>query len=80
MKTDDIEIIGATENNLKNVSLTIPKNKLVVFAGISGSGKSSLVFDTLAVESNREWQNTYSLYIRKKCHIINDLPSHKLKI
>ncbi|WP_334341875.1 excinuclease ABC subunit UvrA [Companilactobacillus sp. HBUAS56275] len=66
MKTDTIEVIGANENNLKNINLNIPKNKLVVFAGISGSGKSSLVFDTLAVESNREWQSSYSLYIRNK--------------
>lgn len=66
MKADSIEVVGANENNLKNVSLDIPKNKLVVFAGVSGSGKSSLVFDTLAVESNREWQSSYSLYIRNK--------------
>lgn len=66
MKTDAIEVIGANENNLKDIDLKIPKNKLVVFAGVSGSGKSSLVFDTLAVESNREWQSSYSLYIRNK--------------
>lgn len=66
MKNDQIQIFGANENNLKNIDLTIPKNKLVVFAGVSGSGKSSLVFDTLAVESNREWQNSYSLYLRNK--------------
>ena len=51
--TDDIEIIGASENNLKHIDLTIPKGKLVVFAGVSGSGKSSLAFDTVAVESSR---------------------------
>ena len=66
MSSDQIEIFGAHENNLKDIDLTIPKNKLVVFAGVSGSGKSSLVFDTLAVESNREWQNSYSLYLRNK--------------
>lgn len=66
MKSDAIEVVGANENNLKNINLDIPKNKLVVFAGVSGSGKSSLVFDTLAVESNREWQSSYSLYIRNK--------------
>ena len=54
---DNIEVIGASENNLKHVSVSIPKNKLVAFAGVSGSGKSSLVFDTIAVESNREWQH-----------------------
>ena len=54
--TDDIRIADAYENNLKHVSLTIPKGKLVVFAGVSGSGKSSLAFDTIAVESSRQWQ------------------------
>ena len=44
---DDIEIIGASENNLKHINVTIPKGKLVVFAGVSGSGKSSLAFDTI---------------------------------
>ena len=48
--TDEIRIADAYENNLKHVSLTIPKGKLVVFAGVSGSGKSSLAFDTIAVE------------------------------
>lgn len=66
MSSDQIEVYDAHENNLKNINLTIPKDKLVVFAGVSGSGKSSLVFDTLAVESNREWQNSYSLYLRNK--------------
>ena len=61
---DEIKISGASENNLKDVSLTIPKGKLVVFAGVSGSGKSSLAFGTIAVESARQWQNNYSLYIR----------------
>ena len=66
MNHDDIEIIDAYENNLKHVSLNLPKNKLVVFAGVSGSGKSSLAFDTLAVESSREWQASYPLYLRNK--------------
>ncbi len=66
MNDDIIKITGAAENNLKDVSLTIPKGKLVVFAGVSGSGKSSLAFGTIAVESAREWQNNYSLYIRNK--------------
>ena len=64
--TDNIEIIGASENNLKHINVTIPKGKLVVFAGVSGSGKSSLVFDTVAVESNREWQQSYPLFLRNK--------------
>ena len=63
---DNIEIIGASENNLKHVNVTIPKGKLVVFAGVSGSGKSSLAFDTVAVESNREWQQSYPLFLRNK--------------
>ena len=64
--TDRIEIIGAAENNLKHINVTIPKGKLIVFAGISGSGKSSLAFDTIAVESEREWQQSYPLFLRNK--------------
>lgn len=63
---DAVEIIGAAENNLKNFDVTIPKNQLVVFAGVSGSGKSSLAFDTIAVESNRQWQENYPLFLRNK--------------
>lgn len=63
---DDIEVINASENNLKHVNVTIPKGKLVVVAGVSGSGKSSLVFDTIAVESEREWQQSYPLFLRNK--------------
>ena len=65
-RTDNIEIIGASENNLKHIDVTIPKGKLVVFAGVSGSGKSSLAFDTVAVESEREWQQSYPLFLRNK--------------
>ena len=65
-ETDNIEIIGASENNLKHVDVTIPKGQLVVFAGVSGSGKSSLAFDTVAVESEREWQQSYPLFLRNK--------------
>lgn len=65
-RTDNIEIIGARENNLKHINVTIPKGQLVVFAGVSGSGKSSLAFDTIAVESSREWQSSYPLYLRNK--------------
>lgn len=63
---DSIEILGASENNLKHINVTIPKGKLVVFAGVSGSGKSSLAFDTVAVESSREWQQSYPLFLRNK--------------
>jgi excinuclease UvrABC ATPase subunit len=48
---DKIVIKGLRQNNLKNISIEIPKNKLVVFTGVSGSGKSSIVFDTIAAES-----------------------------
>ncbi len=60
----DIIIKGARENNLKNVSLTIPRNKITVFTGVSGSGKSSLVFDTIATETQRQMNETYSAFIR----------------
>ena len=63
---DAIGIIGAAENNLKQISAAIPKGKLVVLAGVSGSGKSSLAFDTIAVESSRQWQASYPLYLRNK--------------
>ena len=63
---DQIEILGASENNLKHIDVTIPKGKLVVFAGVSGSGKSSIAFDTVAVESSREWQQSYPLFLRNK--------------
>ena len=63
---DYIEIIGVSENNLKHFNIKIPKGKLVVLAGVSGSGKSSLAFDTIAVESSRQWQEGYSYYLRNK--------------
>ena len=53
MTQEYIEIKGARENNLKNVSLKIPKRKITIFTGVSGSGKSSLVFDTIAMEAQR---------------------------
>lgn len=65
-KMDDfIKIIGARENNLKNVSLTIPRNKLVVFTGLSGSGKSSLAFDTIFAEGQRRYMESLSSYARQ---------------
>ncbi len=66
MTADNIGVSGAYENNLQHVDVEIPKGKLVVFAGVSGSGKSSLVFDTIGVESAREWQQSYPLYVRNK--------------
>ena len=59
-----IEIIGAREHNLKNVSLTLPRNKLIVITGISGSGKSSLAFDTLYEEGQRRYMESFSAYAR----------------
>lgn len=61
-----IEVVDARENNLDHVSLRILKNQLVVFAGVSGSGKSSLVFDTIAVEAMRQLGETFPLYIRNR--------------
>lgn len=63
---DEIIIRGLTQNNLKNVSLDIPKGKLVVFTGVSGSGKSSIVFDTIAAESQRQMKETYPAFVRGK--------------
>lgn len=64
--TDDfITIIGANENNLKNVSVKIPRNQLVVITGLSGSGKSSLAFDTLYAEGQRRYMETFSAYARQ---------------
>lgn len=59
-----IIIKGLKQNNLKNISLEIPKNKIVVFTGVSGSGKSSIVFDTIAAESQRQMNETYSSWAR----------------
>lgn len=61
-----IRIVGARENNLKNISLDIPKHKITVFTGVSGSGKSSLVFDTIAAESQRQLNETYSSFIQHR--------------
>ena len=60
-----IDIIGARENNLKDIDVRIPKNKLVVITGLSGSGKSSLAFDTLYAEGQRRYMETFSSYARQ---------------
>lgn len=60
-----IEIIGAREHNLKNINITIPRNKLVVITGLSGSGKSSLAFDTIYAEGQRRYIETLSAYARQ---------------
>lgn len=63
---EQIQVIDASENNLKHLTLEIPKEKLVVLAGVSGSGKSTLAFDTLAAESSRQWQAAYPLFLRNR--------------
>src|SRR3954462_11074069 len=62
--TEYIEIRGARENNLQDVSLRIPKRKITIFTGVSGSGKSSIVFDTIATEAQRQLYENFSLFIR----------------
>ncbi|WP_284037025.1 ATP-binding cassette domain-containing protein [Neobacillus sp. 114] len=63
---DEIILRGLKEHNLKNVDLNIPKEKIIVFTGLSGSGKSSVVFDTLATESRRQMTLNYPLYVRNQ--------------
>src|SRR6266704_597700 len=65
MPTDQITIRGAREHNLKNVTLSIPRDKLVVFTGLSGSGKSSLAFDTIYAEGQRRYVESLSAYARQ---------------
>lgn len=61
----NLEILGARENNLKNIDLSIPRNSLVVITGISGSGKSSLAFDTIYAEGQRRYMESFSAYARQ---------------
>ncbi|WP_259015476.1 excinuclease ABC subunit UvrA [Emticicia fluvialis] len=61
---DQIEVLGAREHNLKNIDVNIPRNKLVVITGISGSGKSSLAFDTIYAEGQRRYMESFSSYAR----------------
>lgn len=61
---DLIRVQGARENNLKEVSVELPKRRLTLFTGVSGSGKSSLVFDTIASESQRMINETYSSFLQ----------------
>ena len=73
MEYRPIIIKGLKQKNLKNVTLEIPKNKIVVFTGVSGSGKSSIVFDTIAAESQRQMNETYTAWIRGRLPI-NERP------
>ena len=59
-----IKVVGARENNLKDISLNIPKQKITVFTGVSGSGKSSLVFDTIAAEAQRQLNETFTAFVQ----------------
>ena len=64
MSFDKLIIRGMNENNLNNLDLEIPKNKITVFTGVSGSGKSSIVFDTIATEASRQLNQTYSTFVQ----------------
>jgi excinuclease ABC subunit A len=65
MSQDYLKVKGAKEHNLKNISLDIPKNKFVVITGLSGSGKSSLAFDTIYAEGQRRYVESLSAYARQ---------------
>lgn len=65
LKDEHIEVFGARVHNLKNIDISIPKNKLVVITGISGSGKSSLAFDTIYAEGQRRYMETFGVYARQ---------------
>ena len=64
-----IVIQGARQNNLKNINLTLPRNQLIVFTGLSGSGKSSLAFDTIYAEGQRKYVESLSAFRPVSCHI-----------
>jgi excinuclease ABC subunit A len=64
-ESDVIEVLGAREHNLKNIDVTIPRNKLVTITGLSGSGKSSLAFDTIFAEGQRRYMESFSAYARQ---------------
>ncbi len=68
--TDKLEILGAREHNLQNIDIDLPRNQLVVFTGLSGSGKSSLAFDTIYAEGQRRYMETFSAYAR---HFIGNM-------
>ena len=71
MSEDVISIYGAKSNNLKDISLKIPRDKLVVITGLSGSGKSSLAFDTIYAEGQRRYIETFSAYARQFLSLIH---------
>jgi excinuclease UvrABC ATPase subunit len=63
---DRIEIVGARQNNLRNVSLTVPRRAITAFVGVSGSGKTSLAFDTIAAEAQRQLNETFTAFVRNR--------------
>ena len=65
MRQEFLEVYGAREHNLKNIDVKIPRNKLVVITGLSGSGKSSLAFDTIYAEGQRRYIETFASYARQ---------------
>ncbi|MBP1669961.1 MAG: excinuclease subunit, partial [Bacteroidetes bacterium] len=65
VETGDLQVLGARVHNLKNIDVTLPRNKLVVITGLSGSGKSSLAFDTIYAEGQRRYMETLSAYARQ---------------
>ena len=64
-ESEFLEVIGARVHNLKNIDVSIPRNKLVVITGLSGSGKSSLAFDTIYAEGQRRYMESFSAYARQ---------------
>jgi|GEM_PF-3285229 len=64
MGYDSIEISWARENNLKSINLNVPKGQITIFTGVSGSGKSSIVFDTIAQEAGRQLNETFSKFVQ----------------
>jgi len=70
-RRDGIHVVGARENNLKDVSLSVPKDRITVYVGVSGSGKSSIVFDTIAIEAQRQLNATFPAFIQ------NQMPRHE---
>ena len=77
MAQDKIIVRGAKEHNLKNVNVEIPRNKLVVITGLSGSGKSSLAFDTIYAEGQRRYVESHSSYARM---FLGQMDKHNVEI
>ena len=71
-QAENINVLGARVHNLKNIDVSIPRNKLTVITGLSGSGKSSLAFDTIYAEGQRRYMETMSAYARQFLGGLND--------